>query len=241
MAEPVNEREQDSKGASRLILGAWIGLFAAVLAIVVPVVALMITALAPSGLFSLGSGLLQVSGTLIVVGAVLYILSLFIYRRAFAALRKVDPQFWFASILCLVGSVGFILIIVAAAILAGTASSVISCVHGQPSHALGCLESGQPLGAYSALIGFACAWLGGIGVVLGLTLSSDRFVRRTIAFGALVYLVFLFALLIPFVELVARLPGIGYLLVILPILSVAAPLLVLAGARPVARQLSRAA
>lgn len=241
MADSVSDREQDSKGVSRLILGAWIGLLAAVVAIVVPVLALMITALAPSGFFSLGTGLLQFSGTLVVVGAVLYIVSLFAYRRAFAALRKADAEFWFASVLCLVGSVGFLLIIVAAAVLAGTASSVLTCVHGAPSHVLGCLESGQPLGAYSALVGFACAWVGGVGVVLGLTLSSDRFARRMIAFGALIYLLFLFALLIPFVELVAKLPGVGYLLVILPVLSIVGPLLVLAGARPVALRLGRSA
>jgi hypothetical protein len=240
MAKDVDVAEQNRKGASRLVLGGWFGLLAAVLAVVLPIAFLEIGTYHPSGSLAVSSTLLQYSGTLVLAGAILYILALFVYRRSFSALRKADPEFWFASVLCLVGSVGFILIIVAAAFLTGTSSSLISCLHGQPSHALSCLDASQPFGAYSALVGFALAWIGGIGIVLGLSLAGARFERGAISGGAWIYLLFLLALLVPLIELAVRLPGIQYFLVVLPILAVAAPLLVLVGARETSRTLAGA-
>lgn len=235
MPQEVNVAAQDEKGVFRLALGAWFGLFAGVIAIVIPLAAIWLSTYSPSGTFSLGTSLVQTSSGLVLAGAVLYILSLFLYRRAFAALRKVDSGFTVASFLCFLGALGFLLIIASAAVLAGTASSVLQCVHGQPSHALSCLESGQPLGAYTGLVGFFLAWVGGIGIVLGLSLAGDRFDRHAIDVGAVFYLLFLLLVLLPLVEMAVRLPGIEFLLVVVPILTIAAPLLVLAGASSIAR------
>lgn len=235
MSKDVDVAKQNEKGAGRLSLGAWIGLAAGVLTIVVPLGLVLVGAYAPSGTLSIASPLLEASGTLVAVGAILYLISLFVYRRAFAALRAVDAQFWFASILCLVGSVGLLLIIVGAAVVDGTAGSLVSCAHGQPSHILSCLESSQPLGAYTALAGFVLAWIGGFGIVLGLSLASTHFDRRAIGAGGAIYLLFLLALLVPLVELAVRLPGVEYYLIALPILAVLAPILVLSGARAAPR------
>lgn len=239
MSKPVSAAVQDEKGAFRLALGAWVGLFAGVIAIVIPLVAILLSSYSVGG-FSFGNTLVEASGSLILAGAVLYILSLFLYRRAFATLRKVDPNFWVASLFCLLGSVGFLLIIVAAAYLAGSSTSVLSCAHGHPSHALSCLESGEPLGAYTGLAGFVLAWVGGVGVVFGLWLAGGRFDKRSVDLGALLYLVFLFLVLAPLIELVVRIPGIQALLIVLPILTVLAPLLVLVGTSPEARARGRA-
>jgi hypothetical protein len=219
----------NEKGAFRLGMGAWLGLLAALIAIVLPSLVLFAGAYNPGGFFSFAPGLVQLSGVLVLVGAVLYILSLLLYRRAFSALRRVDPEFSLASFLCLLGSVGFVLLLVAAAVLTGTASTLLGCVHGQPTHALSCLESNQPLGAYTAIAGFVLAWLGGFGIVYGLWRAGSHFSDRALDLGAVVYLLFLFLVLVPFLEIAFPFPGGQFLLVIVPVLSLAAPGFVLLG------------
>lgn len=237
---PISTTEEERvelrhKGARRLGLGAWFGLFAAVFAVLLPSVALFVSAYNTGGGFSLGSSVLSGAGALILVGAVLYILSLFIYRRAFATLRRVDADFVLASLLCFLGSVGFVLILVAAAVVTGSSSSIIGCLRGAPSHLLSCLETNQPLGAYTALVGFVLAWLGGLGVVLGVWQAGGFFREPAVDLGAMVYLFFLLLLLAPLVELAFAFPGGSFLLVVVPVLSVAAPALVLVGIVPESR------
>jgi hypothetical protein len=227
---------QDEKGALRLALGAWLGLFAGVIAIVLPIVVIFLSAYDPGGFFSFGTAMVQTSGALILAGAVLFILSLFFYRRGFAALRKVDGDFALASFLCILGTIGFILLLVSAAVLTNSSSSVVQCIKGQPSHALSCLQSGQPLGAYTGIIGFALAWLGGLGIAYGLWLAGDRFDERPVTLGSVFYLLFLFVLIIPLIALAVSLPEVAIFLLVVPILTVAAPALVLLGALPQARR-----
>jgi len=231
---------QDEKGAFRMALGAWLGLFAGVIAVALPLVAIFLSTYDSGGFFSFGTPFVQTSSALVLAGAILYILSLFLYRVAFVALRKVDSDFSLASFLCLLGSVGFLLIIISAAVLAGSSTSVLQCVHGEPSHALSCLQSGQPLGAYTGILGFVFAWMGGLGVVLGLSLAGRRFDEPMIDLGAFFYLIFLFLVLAPFVAMAVPLPGIVFLLLVVPILVVAAPLLILLGALPTVRVHARA-
>jgi uncharacterized membrane protein len=226
---------QDEKGAFRLALGAWFGLFGGIVTIVIPLVAVLLSTYNPGGAFTFGTLFLQISGSLILAGSILFVLSFFLYRRGFSALRKVDSEFTVASFLCLLGTIGFLLVIASAVVLAGTATSVLQCAHGHPSHALACLESGQPLGAYTGLVGFVLAWVGGVGVVFGLWVAGSRLSNRTINWGAFLYLIFLFLVLVPLIELAVRLPGIVILLLVVPILTVAAPLLVLMGTMTEAR------
>jgi hypothetical protein len=241
MAAPAKEEIRDAKGASRMSLGGWLGLVAAFLTIAFPIVILEVSAYHPGGFFTFASSTIEASGLLVIVGAVLYVVSLMMYRWSFSTLRKYNPQFWSATILCLIGSIGFLLIIVSVAVVAGNTSSLLTCVHGQPSHAISCLESGEPFGAYTVLVGFACAWIGGIGVVVGLSLAGELFRRMTIRLGAAIYLLFLLAALIPLVDEVIAVPSVQYLVVILPLLAIAAPVFVLLGARPAAHELKQAA
>jgi hypothetical protein len=227
--------EQDKVGLSRIATGAGLGLAAAALAIVLPVGFLLVASYDPSGFLSLHqTALVEVIGLLVLAGAVLFLVSLLLYRNAFAHLRKVDQRFIAASVLCLIGTLGFLLILISAAVLVGSASSLLSCINNQPTHALTCLRSGQPLGAYTGLLGFWLGWLGGVGIVLGLSAGSSRFARREIGGGAALYAILLLALIGPFAALVVSFPGVEYLLLLVPILSVLAPLFVLRGARPVA-------
>jgi len=232
-SEPIPHSEQDEAGLYRIVTGAALGFAAALLLVVVPVAFLLVAAYAPGGFLSLQqTGLLDAIGLLVLAGAILFLLSLFVYRRAFAHLRKVDRRFLLASVLCLIGTIGFLLVLVAAIVLVGSAGSLESCLSGHPSHALTCLRSGQPLGAYTGLVGFWLAWLGGVGIVLGLSAGASRFKTREVGVGAVFYAILLLALIGPFVALVISFPGVQYLLVVVPFLSLLAPFFVYRGADP---------
>lgn len=232
MAEsPVAPRPEDTKGAGRLAVGGAFGIAAAVVTLVLPSVFLWVALYSPGGFFSLGSTLLQTLSLLVLVGAILFLLSLLVYRLGFAALRRIDPRFTVASFLCLVGTLGFLLVVVAAAVLLGSTSSLVTCIHGQPSHALTCLKSGEPLGAYTAAIGFWLGWLGGVGIVVGLSSAGRRFARRSLYGGATLYALLLLVLIGPFLALVYVVPDQQYLLLVVPFLAVLAPIFTYAGAR----------
>lgn len=170
----IPHSEQDTTGLFRIATGAGVGLAAALLAIVIPVGFLLVASYEPGGFLSLHqTAFLDAIGLLILAGALLFLFSLLIYRNAFAHLRKVDRRFIVASVLCLIGTLGFILLLVAAVVVVGSSSSLLSCINNQPTHALTCLRSGQPLGAYTGLIGFWLGWVGGVGIVLGLSAGSS--------------------------------------------------------------------
>jgi NADH:ubiquinone oxidoreductase subunit 6 (subunit J) len=230
MAEnPVAPRMEDTKGAGRLALGGALGVVAALVTLVLPSVFLWLALYSPGGFFSLGSTLLQTLSLLVLVGAILFLLSLFVYRLGFATLRKVDPRFSVASILCIIGTLGFLLVVVAAAVLLGSTNSLVQCLHGQPSHALSCLKSGQPLGAYTAVIGFWLGWLGGVGLMVGLSSAGRRFARGSLYGAAILYGLLLLVLIGPFLALVYSVPDQQYLLLVVPVLALFAPLLTLLG------------
>jgi len=231
-SSPPATDELDRRGLYRIATGAAVGFAGAILAIVVPSLFLLVAAYAPGSFLSLHqSGFLEASALCILAGAILFLLSLFVYRRAFAELRKVDSRFVVASVLCIIGTIGFLLILIAAVVIVGSANSLLSCVNGHPTHALTCLRSGEPLGAYTGLVGFWLGWLGGVGLVLGLSAGSSRFHARPIGVGAALYGVLLLALVGPFVALVFAFPGSEYLLVVAPFLSLLAPAFVYRGSR----------
>jgi len=230
---PSPSREEENRGLRRLGTGAGVGLAGGILAVVLPVVFLWLSAYNPGGFFTYGTALIQTTGFFVLTGAVLFLVSLFVYRRGFAVLRKVDGRFAVASVLCIIGSIGFLLLLVSAALLVGASNSLIQCIHGAPSHALSCLRSGQPLGAYTGLVGFWLGWLGGLGIVVGLSMAGRRYRNGTVSGGAALYAILLLVLIGPFVALVTPLPGLQYLLLAAPIFIVLAPGLVLGGTRRV--------
>jgi hypothetical protein len=234
----VPARELDQKGALRLGLGAGLGFSGAVGAIVVPLVFLFLVADFPGGFFTLTPTWVEVTSILVLAGAILLFLSLFVYRRAFAALRKVDPRFYVASVLCILGSIGFLLLLVAAALVAGNTSSLLSCTHGHPSHALSCLESGEPFGAVTGLLGFLLGWIGGVGIMIGLLVAGNRFRTGALSGGGVVYGVLLLILLVPLASLFVALPDVADLLLLAPLLAVVGPGLALGGSLRATRKLT---
>lgn len=223
------------KGLSRLGTGAGVGLAGGIIGVILPIVFLWLSAHAPGGFFTYDTTLVDTTGFFVLAGAVLLLVSLFLYRRGFAALRKIvsTERSWFveASILCIVGSLGFLLILISAALLVGSGSSLISCLHQSPSHALSCIRSGQPLGADTALVGFWLGWLGGLGIVLGLATAGSRYHNGAISGGAALYAILLLVLIGPFLNLLVAIPGIDYLLLVTPVFLVLGPGLVLGGVR----------
>jgi hypothetical protein len=223
MATPtVTVRVEDAKGSHRIAIGAGLGVAGALITLLLPFALLWLSISNPDGLFTFNSNLVRDISLLVLAGAILFLLSLFVYRRGFAVLRKVDRRFTVASILCLIGSLGFLLLLVAVVVILGSTNALVTCIGGHPSHALSCLRSGEPLGAYTGLVGFWLGWIGGVGLVLGLASAGRRF-SRGILYGS--------ALVGPFVGLIYPVPGAEYLLLLSPLLALLAPGLAYAGTR----------
>jgi hypothetical protein len=230
-APTVTVRVEDAKGSHRIAIGAGLGVAGAAITLLLPFALLWLAVYNPGGFFELNPDLVRDISLLVLAGAILFLLSLFLYRRGFAVLRGVDRRFTVASVLCLIGSLGFLLILVAVVVILGSTNSLVSCIHGQPSHALSCLRSGQPLGAYTGLAGFWLGWLGGVGLVLGLASAGRRFSRGVLYGSATMYAILLLALVGPFLGLIYPVPGAQYLLLLTPLLALVAPALAYAGTR----------
>jgi Protein of unknown function (DUF973) len=227
--------ELEVKGVGRLDAGAALGLAGGVVGVVLPILFLWVTTHYPGGFFTDGSMLLDATALLVVAGSVLLLVSLFLYRRGFSALRKVDRRFAIASVLCVVGSLGFLLLLISAAVLLGSSSALVHCLAHSPASALSCVRSGQPLGAYTGLIGFWLGWLGGVGLVIGLSLAGRRYHSGPVSAGAALYAILLLVLIGPFLGLLTPVPGIDYLLLVVPFFIILAPGLVFGGARQALR------
>ncbi|MCI4364999.1 MAG: hypothetical protein L3K10_02910 [Thermoplasmata archaeon] len=232
MATPtVTIRPEDVRGSHRIAVGAGLGVFAAALTLLLPLALLWLALYNPGGFFRVTTTFVETVTLLILAGAILFLLSLILYHRGFVAMSAVDPRFKVARVLCLVGSLGFLLLLVAVVVVLGSTSSLVSCIGGQPSHALSCLRSGQPLGAFTGLAGFWLGWLGGVGLVLGIAAAGRRFGRGVLYGSAALYSLLLLALVGPFVALLYPVPGAQYFLLAVPVLALLAPALAYAGAR----------
>ena len=233
-ARPAASAESTA-GLDRLGIGAGLGLAGGLAGLVLPIAFLWLAARNPGGFFTFGPMLIQVTGLLVLAGALLYVLSLLLYRRAFAHLRRADRGFTVPSALCLVGTLGFLLLIVAAILLFTGSSALLGCLNGQPSRALSCLRSSDPIGAGAGLLGFLFGWVGGLGIVLGVGRVGRRYREPSVAGGAVLYALLLLVLVGPFVFVLRSFPYVELLLGVIPVLTVLAPGLVLGGVRRIPR------
>ena len=227
MSAPASTEE--GKSESDLRRGSLLALGAALVAFVVPA---LLVLLARRGLYGLASGAHAVvasEGSLVAVGAVLLLVAFLLYRRAFGHLRHVDPRLRWATVLCLVGSLGAIVVVVAGALIGGGPSVVTGCLGGHATHALTCLRSADPTAGYLAIAGFWLAWLGAVGLCVGVILSGRRFHRPAVVAGGAVYAVLALDVLVPFAGTLASVPGTTYALAVAPVAAVLGPLLVYLG------------
>jgi hypothetical protein len=214
-----------------MITGAGLGLAAGIAALVLPIAFLTLSAYNPGGWFSAGPALGRALAVMLLAGAILFVLSLLYYRRAFAVLRKVDPRFSTASALSVVGSMGFLILLLVVGALLGSSSALVDCARAPSAAVLSCVRSASPLGMYAGFLGFWLGWVGGLGVVLGLGHAGGRYRQAGFRGGAVLYAILLLALIAPFASLFLPVPGEAYLLFAIPALTILAPMVVI-GSRP---------
>jgi len=224
-------RPEERTAAHRFTTGATLGLAAGLIGLVLPIALVLLETYEPSVLTPLTSDAVEATGALALVAAVLFALSLIFYRRAFVALRGLDQRFWAASLLCLVGTLGFLLIIVAALLTFSSSGSIAQCLQGAPSRAPSCLRSAALSASDLVVLGLFLVWLGGVGIIVGLALSGRYFRRGAFYGGAAVYAALLIVLTGPALAILYPVANLAYLVLATPVLVLLAPWLVAHGSR----------
>lgn len=228
---PEQRGGENATGLRRLAVGAGLGLAGGLAALILPIAFVELSVRAPGGFFRLGPELFRATSVLVLAGSLLFVLSLLLYRRAFAHLRRVDPRFTLASALCLLGTLGFLLLVVAAALLFARSDALLGCLDGRPTQVYACFRSVDVLGAWTGIVGFVLGWLGGLGIVLGVAQAGGRYREGSIRLGAALYALLLLVLVGPFALALVVVPGVEILLLAVPVLALVAPAIVFAGAR----------
>ncbi len=201
-ANVVRAGPPDPRGLRWIMTGAGLGLAAAATGLVVPVSLLFLDAYSPPGLVTLGPTLIKATGLLAVAGTLLFALSLIAFRYGFAAFRKFERWFWSASVLCLVGTIGWLLLILPVGIALTSSTSLFACVRAAPSQALVCLRAVAPLASYVGILAFWLVWLGQLGIVVGLAFTGRRFREPWLHVGTALYALLLLVFIAPFIGLV---------------------------------------
>jgi hypothetical protein len=227
--EGVEVRHLDPKGLRWIATGAGLGLAAAATGLAAPVSLLLLATYSPSGLLRFGPTIIQSAGLLAVVGTLLFAVSLIAFRYGFAAFRKFERWFWSASILCLIGTVGWVLLILPAGIALVASNALYLCVRAAPTNALVCIQSVTPLAAYVGIVAFWLVWLGQLGIVMGLALTGRRFRESSLHVGTGLYALLLLVFIAPFIGLVFASSALSYAVVATVVLGLLAPAFVAYG------------
>lgn len=223
-ASPATRGDDGSRGLHRIATGSTVGLAAGVVGLVLPVTLLLLANYSPGTLLLTPAQLIQVTAILALAGALLFAISLLLYRFGFSSLRASDRRFWVASGLCMLGTVGIVLILVPIVVALTSSDPLVACLHGALTKAPACLRSSAPLASYAAVVGFWLLWLGGLGVVVGLGLASGRFRQAWLSAGAVLYAILLLGLVAPVLGLLVPIGGLEYPILALPVLVLLAPL-----------------
>lgn len=206
--------------------GAVFGLVGGVIGLVLPISWDLLGIYSAVGLAGVDPALVSFTSLFALVGALFLAVSLIFYQWAFRALRKYDRSFLAASFLCLVGTAGFLLLIVSLGITLATSPSVVQCVQATPSLAYTCLDAAPPLTVYSVISAFWLAWCGGLGIVIGLELCGRRYREPRLVGGGVAYALLLLVLIDPFVAFFFPVGGWQYPVLTVPVLALVAPALV---------------
>ncbi|MGC2290179.1 MAG: hypothetical protein WA688_10055 [Thermoplasmata archaeon] len=213
----------DPKGLRWIATGAGLGLTAAATGLAIPVALVLLATYSPTGLLRFGPTLIQATGLLAVVGTLLFAVSLIAFRYGFAAFRKFERWFWSASILCLIGTVGWVLLILPAGIALLASNALFLCVQAAPTKALVCIQSVTPLAGYVAVIAFWLVWVGQLGIVVGLALTGRRFRETLLHAGTALYALLLLVFIAPFIGLVFVSGALSYAVIATVALGLLAP------------------
>jgi hypothetical protein len=229
MASGGSDRDEH-QGLRRISTGATVGLSAGIVGLILPVGLFLLASYSPSTFFLSPSSLIQLTAILALAGAILFAVSLTFYRMGFWSLMSFDHRFWAASALCLLGTVGVILVILPMALAFASSDVMASCIQGAPTKALVCLDSAAPLASYLGTLGVWMLWVGGLGVVVGIGLASVRYRQLWLIAGAGLYAVLLLVMVAPILGVL--LPSdLVYPFFLLPFLVLLAPALISKGSR----------
>jgi hypothetical protein len=219
------------KGLRRIEIGSILGLAAGVVGLALPIALVLLATYSPATIFLTGKQLIEVTAILAIAGALLFAICLIAFRLGFSTLRGFDRRFWSASVLCILGSVGVLLLVIPIGIAFASSDAIANCIRGAPSHALTCVRSVSPLASYWAVAAFWLLWLGGLGIVIGVGLAASRFHQAAFYGGAAVYAVLLLGLLAPALGLLFPVGSLTYPLLAAPFLILLASGLTLRGSR----------
>lgn len=230
---PANSPPGDEKGPRRFATGALFGVAGGIAGLVLPISLNFLAVYNPTDVLTRGPSVVELTTILVLAGAILLAVSFLFYRAGFSTLQKLDRWFYSASVLCILGSIGLMLILLSTVIALATTPSLVQCIQGAPSHTFRCLRTIEPLTAYSVIVGFWLAWLGGLGIVVGIELAGRRYRQPRFVAGGATYALLLLVLIDPFLGLLFPVGGWQYPLLLLPVLAVVAPAFVSSGSRRV--------
>jgi uncharacterized membrane protein len=233
-ADPAAETDRGNRSRTalrRIATGSVLGLAAGVVGLALPVALVLLATYQPATHFLSGPHLIEVTSVLAIAGVLLFALCLTAFRFGFSSLRRYDRRFWSASVLCLLGTAGLLLLVVPIAIAFTSSDAIADCIRGSPSHALACVSTVSPLASDWAVAAFWLAWLGGLGVVVGVGLAGSRFHQAWFFGGAVGYGLLLLGLLGPALGLIVRSLPVTDPLLAAPVLILAASALTFHGAR----------
>jgi hypothetical protein len=230
-ADAPGRAVHESKALWRFAAGSTIGLAAGITGLALPVALLVLASSRPGTIFLTGAQLVEVTAILALAGALLFALSLLVYRLGFSMLQRSDSRFYIASILAWVGTVGVLLVVIAICIAFLSSGTMSGCIQAAPTNALACLSAAAPLASYSGVLGFWLVWLGGLGVVFGISLAGTRYRQPWFYGGAGVYSLLLLGLIAPALSLIFPIDPPGTLLLATPVLAALAPAAIFHGAR----------
>jgi hypothetical protein len=219
------------KALGRIATGSVVGLAAGVVGLALPVALVLLATYRPGWAVLTGSQLIEVTSVLAIAGVLLFALCLIFYRFAFSAIRRFDHRFWAASALCILGTVGLILLLVPIGLAFASSDAIANCIRGSPSHAFSCVSTVSPLASDWAIAAFWLAWLGALGIVVGVGLAASRFHQAWFYAGAAAYGFLVLGLLGPALGLVVTSLPITDPLLAAPILLFVASALTFHGAR----------
>jgi hypothetical protein len=223
---PASSTALESKGLQRIVAGSTVGLAAGIVGLALPVTLYLLADYSPGTITFSAADLIKATAVLALAGAILFAISLMLYRWGFWSLQGVDRRFWTASVLCLVGMIGVVLIVLPMAVAFTASDSMANCIQNTPTKVLACLDSAAPLASYVALAGFWLIWIGGLGIVVGIGLISVRYREGYLGVGAGLYALLLLGIITPVLGLVFPLEGLVYSVLALPVLVLLAPALI---------------
>jgi hypothetical protein len=221
----------ETRGLRRIAAGSMVGLAAGIVGLALPIGLFLLATYSPGTVLLSGPTLIEAAALLALAGTLLFALSLSLYRIGFWALQSYDRGFWSASVLCLLGTIGAVLIAVPIALAFLSSDAISNCIKGAPTHALTCLGSAAPLAASWAIVAFWLVWFGGLGVVVGIILAGRRYSQGWFYGSATLYALLLLGFVGPILGLLFPIGALTYPLILTPILILIAPAATIHGCR----------